>query len=155
MFLQTSIKANMKKSLITLLLFAISSFSYADVKDESRQQLLRCVTMSKKTLDSKNGQMKETFTSESKDLYNFSVNLANGEISGTYINTKDATKNVIISELRGGSFYRQISSFPQNNMTIYFQIQQGLFAKDAPYAFIGMFFDYPMSGICFDERKSM
>ena len=145
----------MKNSLITLLLLAIASVSYADVKDESRQHLLRCVTISKKTLDSKNGQMKEASNSESKDLYNFSVNLVNGEISGRYINTKDATKNVIISELKGGSFYRQISSFPQNNMTIYFQIQQGLFAKDAPYAFIGMFFDYSMSGICFDTSKPM
>ena len=111
--------------------------------------------MSKKTLDSKNGQMNEEFTSKSKDLYNFSVNLKNGEINGTYINTIDATKNVIISELKGGSFYRQISSFPQNNMTIYFQIQHGILPKDAPYAFIGMFFDYPMSGICFDSSKPM
>jgi hypothetical protein len=145
----------MKNSLITLLLLALASFSHADVKDVSSQHLLRCVTMSKKTLDSKNGQMKETLTSNSQDFYNFTVNLANGEISGANINTKDATKNVIISELKGGSFYRQISSFPQNNMTIYFQIQHGILPKDAPYAFIGMFFDYPMSGICFDSKKSM
>lgn len=143
----------MKKFIFTCLLFSLAMSTHAGVQDSTSENILRCVTISKKSVDSKNGEMKEALTSESKDLYNFRINLSNGEISGAYLNTKENANNKIISKFRNGSFYRQISSFSMNNSTIYFQIQQGLFEKDAPYSFIGIFFDYSMSGICFDTKK--
>ena len=144
----------MKNTLISLLLLALASFSHADVKNESSQHLLRCVTMSKKTLESKNGTMREVITQDTKGFYDFTINLENSEIIGLNVNPKDLIKRTVLKEMTAGSFFRSISVYT-NSTVIYLQIQRGLFQKDAPYAFIGMLYDDSFSGICFDAKKSM
>lgn len=143
------------KSLLTSIVFIFStSFVSADVKSESNPNLLRCVTMSKKALDSKNGTMREVITSDSKGFYNFTINLETSEIVGLNVSPKDVIKNTVLKEMTAGSFFRSINIYT-NSTVIYLQIQRGLFPKDAPYAFIGMLYDDSFSGVCFDSKKSM
>ncbi len=127
---------------------------FAEAKPSSTEKILNCVIVNKKDVDSKNGQMNDA-VSVPNLMLNFSISLKSGEIKFPTTSTERVVKNQIISELDGGSFHKQISIYPNNKMTVYIEIQPRLRANDAPYAFIGMFFGYSMTGICTDTQKFM
>ncbi len=146
----------MKNLLITCVFLITAMTAYADAKQTNAEKILSCLIVTKKDVDSQNGQLKDAL-SVPNFIQNFSISLKNGEIIFPTTTSTElaAVKNQIISELDGGSFHKQISIYPNNKMTIYIQIQPRLRTNDAPYAFIGMFFGYAMSGTCFDTKNSM